>query len=302
LRVCYIMNPTAGNGRAKRLWEKLAPQAAARGEFAVYQTTAKGEAVQLARQAADRGFECVVAVGGDGTLSEVANGLFGTTARLGLIPAGTGNDFARAVGLFGHPTAALRHIYEGTPHSIDLVQIKGGPVFINVAGVGFDAEVARRVNAYPKFMGGTIPYLWGVLGTLLRYRPVPLEIELDGTSLHRSIFLTALGNAQAYGGGMRITPDAKVDDGWLDICIGAPITLAELGRLLPKIYQGAHVGHPKVEFHRARHVELRSSQGAVLHADGEVLGGLPLTVDLLPGAITFMGPAAAAGFAHNSNT
>lgn len=289
-KIGFIVNPTAGRGRGRRLWESFASTLSVFGESTVWYSERPGHATELARAAADAGYQRVGAVGGDGTLAEVVNGLVGTDTALGIVPGGTGNDFVRGLGVPLEMKSAAELLFTGETRKVDLGKIESGPYFINVAGVGFDAEVARTVNSYPKYLGGTIPYLAGIATTLWRYKPYPVEIELDGTVLRRDIFLVAIGNASSYGGGMKICPDAKIDDGLFSVCIGSDIGRLEVLRLVPSIYSGGHVGHPKVEILTAKHIEIRSPHPVPGMADGELVGAVPLAYDILPGALDLVLP------------
>lgn len=281
---CCIVNPIAGKGKAKAVWSAIAPYAQSLGAQVCF-TKGPGDATELARSLAAAGAERVVAIGGDGTVSEVVNGLMGSGACLGVIPGGTGNDFCRVVGIPFAPLPAAQLALTGAAAPMDIGQIEGGRYFFNVAGIGFDAEVARAVNSYPKYLGGTIPYLLGILKTLWRYRPAPMEIEVDGRVYQRKVFLLAVGIAQAYGGGMRVLPDAKVDDGLLDVVIAGDVGRMEVLRLVPKLYKAGHVGHPKVEFTRGRHIRITSPQLVAMHLDGDVVGTLPASFLIHPGAL-----------------
>lgn len=283
-----MINPTAGRGSARRVWEQIKDSLDRWGKWEAALTAGPGQAEELARTAAARGFNRVVAVGGDGTLSEVVNGLVGTPVGLGLIPAGTGNDFARVVEIPFHPLRAAELALTRPPRPMDLGYLETTArrtYFLNVAGLGFDAEVAKAVNAFPKYLGGTIPYLLGILKTLWRYTPAPVELEADGRRLDRKVLLAAVGIARAYGGGMLVLPSARLDDGEFDVCIAGEIGRAACLGLVPKLYRGGHVGHPKVEFLRCRELRVQSARPVAVHADGEVVGQLPATFRVHPGAL-----------------
>lgn len=204
------------------------------------------------------------------------------------MPAGTGNDYGRGIGIPTDPLAAARLALTGQGHPVDVgeVYLDGRTqLFINVAGIGFDAEVARAVNAGPKWLGGTVPYLIGVLRTLGQYRPVNMKTVVDGKQTVRTVFLAAVAISRYYGGGMMIAPGAHVDDGVFDVCIAGNIGRAEALALVPKIYSGGHVGHPKVEFLRCQEIAFHPERSLAVHADGELLGDQPVRFRLLPRAI-----------------
>lgn len=284
----FIVNPWAGQGRAARVWARVHPRLAGLGEWDVAHTTVPGQATELARAAVARGYDRVVAVGGDGTVSEVANGLAHTGAALGVVPAGTGNDFARCVRIPLDPAAAARLALRGSHRSLDLGEIQAGAhshYFLNVAGFGFDAAVARVVNAYPKYLGGALPYLLGILQTLWRYRPQPVRLVADGRVLERKVLLVAVANCPTYAGGMRIAPDAVPDDGCFHVCLVGDLPPLEVLRLLPKIFSGGHRYHLGCEFLRCRELHVTSTVTLHCQADGELAGSLPVTFRLHRGGI-----------------
>jgi YegS/Rv2252/BmrU family lipid kinase len=293
VRSFIVVNPAAGRGRARRVWERVRPHLDRFGRWSGAVTEYPGHARELARAAAADGYARVVALGGDGTVSEVVDGLAWSGSALGVIPAGSGNDFGRSAGVPRDAVAAARLALTGPVRSIDLGEIRSGGRsrhFVNVAGFGFDAEVARTANALPKRFGGTLTYVLAVLRALRRCRPVAVRLELDGRPLERELLLAAVANGPACGGGMLIAPNARNDDGLFDVCLAGDLSRAELVRLLPKMYSGGHAGHPKVEFHRCR--ELRAQAGAPVgcQADGELTGDLPATFVLHPGGIPCVTP------------
>lgn len=283
MRVLFIVNPAAGKGRAKREWERIAPRLAELSQFDVQFTTAPGEATRLAREAASQGYDRIASVGGDGTLFEVVNGVCGTGAALAILPGGTGNDYAKCVGLPTDMLEAATVALRGSERMVDVGRSSSGIYFINVAGAGFDAEVAANVNRYPKHLGGTIPYVMGILKTMWQFVPQEMEIELDDRVITQKSLLIAIGLGKSYGAGMKITPDADVSDGLFDVCIGGDLGRLELLGLLPQLYKGTHVTHPKVEMARCSRIAVRSTGPIAAQADGELIGSLPLELSVLPG-------------------
>lgn len=293
-RVCFIVNPTAGHGRALKTWKRIEPVAARLGEFGVKFTQRPRHGEELARQAALEGYDRVISLGGDGTLNEVGNGLMGTGAALGVVPTGTGNDWVRTVGIEREPEEACRIAFQGRRMKMDVGLAHGYRHFFNVAGIGFDAEVSRRVNDYGpvlKTVGGTLPSLLGILGTLFRFTGVPMRIQLDEQVLTPNrLLLMAVGIARYYGGGMKILPEARIDDGLFEIAWADQLDKLELIKLVGKIYSGEHVGHPKVRMARGRRLTAVSDQPVAFHLDGDVVGNLPVTFELLPQAIDVIVP------------
>ena len=289
-RTLAILNPTAGNGKAARIWPRLRAQADAARQWECVATEGVGHARRLAAEAARGGYARVVAIGGDGTVGEVANGLAHTETALAVVPLGTGNDSALNLGTPVELPAAVTLASEGGDRLIDLGQVRtrqSTTYFVNVASFGFDAEVAWRVNrmAWMKRLGGTAPYVLGVLQTLWRYTAPPMRIRLDGQALDRRVFLVAVANAPSYGGGMRIAPPARHDDGLLDLCIVRDVSRLEVLRLVPRLYSGGHVGHPAVELARGCEVLAESAATVRCQADGELVGELPATFTIARGAL-----------------
>lgn len=293
-RVCFIVNPTAGHGRALKTWKRIEPLASSLGEYSVKFTERPRHGEELARQAALEGYDRVAALGGDGTLNEVGNGLIGTGSALAVVPTGTGNDWVRSVGIPRDPDQACRIVFEGRLAKMDVGLAHGHRHFFNIAGIGFDAEVSRRVNDYGpilKAVGGTLPSLLGVIGTLFSFPGAPVHFELDGQAFDRpKLLLMAVGIARYYGGGMKILPEAQIDDQLFEIAWGEDLGRLELIKLVGKIYSGEHVGHPKVTITRGKYLTAKSDRRVAFHLDGDVAGNLPVTFELLPHALDVVLP------------
>jgi YegS/Rv2252/BmrU family lipid kinase len=288
--VLVIVNPIAGGGRAARLLPLLRAHAAA-VEMEIAVTTHARQGEELAAAAAGR-FERIVAVGGDGTVQELLNGVTASAERpaVGIVPAGSGNDLARALGLPGSARAALSVALHGEARPTDLAEARDGAgmrrLFGAAGGTGFDAHVAhlmtRRTAARRR---GRLGYLLTALGELRRYRGAEVQLcwnDPDGAEerLQLRAFMVAVANGAYYGGGMRIAPTAALDDGALDLCIVADLPpLAALGQI-PALYRGRHVRHSAVRMARATSVTLDGD--APVHLDGEPFGRLPLSVRVLP--------------------
>ncbi len=299
--IVIISNPKSGRGRSDReqISRMLEQEKSLTFEF--LDTTAAGEAVRtgvfvpgsasfLAHQAAEAGADVVAAAGGDGTLGELANGLLGTNSILGVLPFGTGNDFSRAIGVGTDVELAIKTLIHGKPQTIDVGKCGAGH-FINIAGCGFDAFVAERINQGFKLLRGTTAYLAATLQTLSSYRAQDVEIEVDGHVHHEKIMLCAVANATSYGGGMRIAPGASLNDGLFDIVVVGEVSKLEFLKTFPKVFKGAHLGHPKIKVIQGAEVKVRSASSLPVLADGEMLGQPPMTFTVLPEALTVMFPA-----------
>jgi YegS/Rv2252/BmrU family lipid kinase len=294
VRILAILNPAAGGGTAPGISRRIRAEVPVTREWDWAIAERRGHATELARAAAvQHGFDRVVVVGGDGTVYEVANGLAHSDTELAIIPAGTANDVVRNLGIPREPAAAATLAATGAARAIDLGEawLDGSMTsFVNSAGIGFDAEVAWRVNRSSKVLGGTLPYLAGVVRTLWHYASPWLRISIDGRHIETRVFLLVVGNCPAYGGGMRIVPDARPDDGVFDVCLVHSLSRLEVLRLIPRLYSGSHVSHPAVELFRCTTVEVSAASdggsGRVLcQADGELVGEVPVRFAIRPGAL-----------------
>jgi diacylglycerol kinase (ATP) len=298
-----IFNPTASRGRAARS-RALIEEAfrAARAEYRIVETERRGHASELAGQALEEGWPAVVAVGGDGVVHEVANGLMrrageGVSAPLGIIAVGSGNDFIKMLGLPAHrPAEAVRHLVSAEPRLVDVGRVSrqlvgGGPegvwYFTNGVGVGFDAQVATHARGVRRLRGFAI-YGWALLKTLRQLRAPRIEVVVDGVEIaDRPLILTTVSNGPCHGGSFWLCPGARVDDGQLDVLIADARSLGSLLHLLPLVMAGKHLGRRGVELHRGTRVEVRSEEPLPIHADGEIVADWvrELVIEVLPGRL-----------------
>ena len=294
-----IVNPTAGGGRAGRLVPWLRERLATRPEIRLEVTGRPGEAEALAAAALREGRGRVVAVGGDGTVQEVVNGLCHAAdamASLGIVPVGSGNDLARSLALPSDPAEAWRAAIGRVTRSIDVARATNGAgrerSFASAGGIGFDAQVAAAMTDRRGWRASRAGYLLTAIAELRRFENRPVRVRLDGAEpIIGPAFMVAFANGAFYGGGMRIAPDARVDDGLLDVCVVADISrLTALGQV-PNLYRGTHVRHAAVTMHRAVTIEIEGADGTTAHLDGEPFGGLPLRVTLEPGRLEVAVPA-----------
>jgi diacylglycerol kinase (ATP) len=289
-RAFVIVNPAAGGGRTGRLWPSLRADLLRHGltfDFAL--TAAAGDATRLARSASVRGL--VVAVGGDGTLNEVVNGLVDPPApprALAAILTGRGRDACRNLGIARDPRVAARRVVEGSERLVDVgvAEWAGGArrCFVGAAGAGFDAAVARRAAARPG--SGTVPYLLAVVASIRTHVPVEIEIAADGGVPWRgAVTAVVIANGSHYGGGMRIAPHADPADGALDLVVLGALGRLEMLRWLPTLYRGTHLRHPDVWTRRVRRVSIRSRTALPTHLDGECTPDTPVTLGVCAGAL-----------------
>jgi diacylglycerol kinase (ATP) len=283
-----VANPAAGAGKAGRLIGKVDTQLHALGvphEIRVSESAADLE--RIARAAADDGADVVAVLGGDGSVNAVANGLLGTKAALAVLPAGTGDDFAKAIGPSKLEAAAAR-LVDPTIREIDVVRVVAGATerhFVNIAGAGFDSEVNETANAMTVRLGSTGTYVLAVLRTLKTFTPARYEITVDAETLTLSAMLAIVGNSVSYGGGMKVLPTASITDGLLDVCIVEELSRGAFLRAFPRVFRGTHVSHPKVRMLRGRTVKVEADRRIQVYADGERVGPLPAIFEIEPGAL-----------------
>ncbi|MFI1591814.1 MULTISPECIES: diacylglycerol kinase [Streptomyces] len=287
--ITLFVNPTAGRGRGARAAQ---PAASALREAGFSVRTVLGEdaadALRRAREAVAGGTGALIAVGGDGMMSLALQAVAGTSTPLGAVAVGTGNDFARALGLpVRDPAAAGRLCAEalkaGTVREIDLGRA-GERWFGSVLASGLDSRVNDRGNRM-RWIGGRFKYDVALLAELAALRPFAYRVRLDGGPVREiEATLIAVGNGTAYGGGMRICADAVMDDGLFDVTVVGACSRTTLLRVFPRVYKGTHLDHPVVSVHRVSSIELAAA-GVTAYADGEPLGPLPLTATCVPRAV-----------------
>ena len=297
LRARLIVNPVAGAGRTRKKWphiRELLKSIGLRFEHDV--TEAPRHAIELAKSAARKGYELVVSVGGDGTINEVVNGLYdsGTIkdVTLGIISTGTGGDYIRTIGIPPRYEDACHRLLGPKKLSVDLGVVEYASaegrqqrLFVNFAGLGFDAEVVRATTLRFKALGGVPAYLLGLLTTLLSYRNRDISLKLDGNTQEKRVCAAVMSNGKYGGGSMFLAPDADPTDGLFDVLTIGDLSKPDLLWSLPRIYRGTHLTHPKVTMIRAREVEVQSQQRMFLQADGELLGEAPVRVNMLPSSL-----------------
>ncbi len=287
--IALLTNPTSGKGKGARTVDQVLPRLRDAG-FSVRNLSGRDadEALDLARQCVVDEVETVVVVGGDGMVHLAVQALANSQTRLGLIPAGTGNDVARYFDLpRKDPAAATDVVIGGKERCIDLARI-GSKFYVTVLAAGFDAIVNERANemTWPK---GQMRYNLATLAELRTFKPISYVLDIDGEQHRFEAMMVAVGNGPSFGGGLRITEGALLDDGLLDVVVIRPMTKLELVRTYPKLFKGSHVHHPDYRHHHARRVTI-AAPGITAYADGERIGALPLTVEIAPMALRVLVP------------
>ena len=290
MRIIILFNPTARRGKARRLLERALKIFREQNVlFDVRESQSSEHLMELARGAREEKPDLIVSAGGDGTHHYVINGLFKSEVPLGVLPMGTGNDFAKGLGMPMNPHAAAAALLNGRVREIDLAQA-GAAVYVCIAGVGFDSTVTRYANEHARWLSGSLAYPWSVLCCMREYRPQQLEIIADGESFSGEVLFAVVGNNSSYGGGIRLAPRAKLDDGILDVCIVPYMSRLELLRWVPRAYRGEHLHHPRIKYLQARKITLRPTSRMELFGDGEFLQELPATIEVVPRALRVIAP------------
>ncbi len=292
-----IVNPYAGTGATGRKWSKIEATLAETGLHYDYAFTEdKGHAVELAREAALSGYELVVAVGGDGTLNEVVNGLVdsgrGKDTILGILNTGTGCDFARFLDIprdFHQACTRLVHPRKVSA-DVGIVECRreGQPFhryFISTASLGFDGEVVEIAEKRPRILHGNTSYFMGVIEVLGTYQNKNIRLQLDEHTEELCICSIVIANGGFYASGVQIAPNIDLSDGLFEVLIVGDINKFELMQTLPKAYLGTHLNHPKVRLEKAAQIIIESKQRILIQADGELLGETPASFRILPSAL-----------------
>ena len=307
-KTLIISNPASANGQVGRKWDRIYSQIKENygGPFDVVQIERRGHATELSREAVAAGYELVVALGGDGTANEVVNGLL-TGAEpavlgvaFGFLPYGSGNDLSRSLGIPKALPHSARELAVCPERRIDVGKVSAagaeGPsggvrYFINVADFGAGGAVAEKVNSTSKAFGVKASYMWGILSTMISFDNPNITFSIDGdTECDAVVNDFIIANGRYFGGGLMPAPDAKMDDGLFDI-----VTLGDIGFIesvlnLPRLMRGTHLTHPKVRFHRGKRVVARAEDRVLVEAEGEVLGFLPATFEIIHRALRVKSP------------
>jgi diacylglycerol kinase (ATP) len=299
-KIKLILNPTANHGRSVQIAADLRPLMAEH-EAEWSGTDYPGHAIELARQAGEQGYDLVIAVGGDGTVHEVINGLMQVPENkrpaLGIVPLGSGNDFAHILGIPSNPAQALQSAMNGQPHLLDMASVRDEKnrleYFNNTIGIGFDAAV----NAYTreiKHIHGFMMYFVALIQTIFRrFDALDMHVETDQETWDLNALMLAVGNGPREGGGFIVTPEAKLDDGILNYVTIRKISRLMMLRLVPEVMNGTHGRFKDVRMGTCCRMSVTCKQPLVVHCDGEVYAGFgtdvrQLSIELYPNAIRFM--------------
>ena len=293
-----IVNPVASGGKVGQQWPQLRETLLQGGlQFEAELTRYPWHASEIARKALGEGFRHFVAVGGDGTVHEVVNGLVverqvSPEVTLSIIPGGTGSDYIRVLGISRDPAQACQTTLGSRTRAVDIGEIqclRDGQrltrYFVNVAGLGFDGEVAVRMNHMSKRIGGTLPYLTNLVLSLFAYANKDVQLTVDGQPLQGRMNSVIICNGQYFGGGMWIGPQAAADDGIFDVVLLKDLNKVEFLLNVPRVYKGTHLTHPKVQSLQGKEVHVEAKQRMFIQAEGELVGEAPATFRMIPAAL-----------------
>jgi YegS/Rv2252/BmrU family lipid kinase len=288
--LALLVNPHAAGGRPLRLLPRIERRLRELGlPFTVHRTQSLLHGCELAREAAGRG-ETAVTLSGDGLTGAVAGALRDVPgAVLGVLPGGRGNDFARMIGLPLDPVAACDVLAAGRPAPIDL-GAANGRTFLGIASLGFDSDANRIANAAPAQLGRLV-YVYGAFRALAAWNEARFTVDVDGDRTSFVGWSVAAANSGFYGGGMRLAPHARLDDGALDVILVGPCSPLRFARTLPKVFRGAHVREPNVTELRGVEVRVEADRPFTVYADGDPIGRLPIVMRAVPGALRVLLPA-----------
>lgn len=280
-KIMYIVNPVAGKGFDENNIEIIKNRMDSTDiDYSIKISSYKGNIEILSKEAVKAGYTDIIGVGGDGTVLEVFNGLYGNEVNLGIIPSGTGNDFVKIFEIDNDINNNIDKIIEGRTKKVDIGKVNDTH-FLNVVGFGIDGDIVESTEKIKKFFKGSAAYILATFLNLIKYKCKDVEINIDGKVLNRKPFLIAIGNGKYYGGGMKITPDAKIDNGKFQIIILNKITKIKFTILFKKVFTGEHVNENSVEVFYGKNIEIRSKNKIKINADGNIIGETPAVVKII---------------------
>ena len=288
---CIIFNPTAGAGRSFKAMQTVIQMLSDKNlEYEVFETQYKEHAVALARDAVGKGYDGIISVGGDGTLLEIASVIHGTGETLGIIPAGTGNDFRQAIGVSRDPIEALETILAGNKRKVDIGLLGDDRYFLNVAGTGFDVEVLKNTEKVRRTFTGGFAYFLGIFLSVFGYKSVTIDITIDEKIYRRRVLHIAIANGKCYGGGLNVAPDADVADGLFNVLVINHVPNWRILIELPKLQKGQIDKIPNHEVFTCSELHISSETPLRFNLDGEVYGQTPSRLSIVPKSISVFCP------------
>ena len=300
--VAFVVNPASANGSTGRRWAEIAHRAATAGLAGeTFISTRPGEIADLTARAVADGARLVVAVGGDGTVYEAANGLLrdrSPEVELAVIPRGTGTDFVRTFGIPARVDGAIEVARSGRVRTVDAGRARyvawdgsdAESYFSNFGGAGISGAIARRANSTSKAMGGRVSFIWATVAVFAGWKSTDVTLRAGDETRTGPMFEVLATIGEYAAGGMRVTPGASPEDGLFDVLVIGDVTKADFVRTFPKIYSGRHVSHPKIEVLQGPSVTIDAAEPLPIALDGEQPGTTPVTFEVVPGAIRLRVP------------
>ncbi|MDT8717410.1 diacylglycerol kinase family lipid kinase [Clostridium sp. 19966] len=292
MKYLFIVNPKAGKGRGLQYIENIKHIIDNKIDYRIEVTNKSGHATEIARKYSHDEEYIICSVGGDGTLNEVVNGMAGGKSTLAIIPTGSGNDFVRTI----YPKYILKDLFSkvicGDTKLVDLIKINE-KYFLNIASVGLDADVAYNAIKFKKnkFISGSMAYMLSVFKTLLNKRGTWVKLNIDGTQYdYKKLLLIAISNGKSYGGGIHITPQAEVDDGFADICMIENLRLLRIFRMMPKLFRAQHLQVKEVKMYKAQEIEIEGRSEFKVNVDGEIVSASNIKIQVIPKALKIIIP------------
>lgn len=273
----FIINPVSGKGATKDMIpviKKLMKDY----DMDMKISRSPGDATKIAKAYKEK-YTDIISVGGDGTLTEIVDGLAGFEGNLGIIPAGTGNDFARTIELPSAIETCLDIIIQGKTRAVDIPTVNNSR-FINVASFGIDSGVIIDTDKIKKKITGTTAYVLSALKNIMQFKPYRVTMEIDDMTVSEEVVIVAVGNGKYFGGGMKVTPNAEIDDGLLDVVIARKTKKSKLVQLFTKLFKGTHMSDPIVEHYKCKKFSIMSSDEIFINTDGNLIGKVPAQIEV----------------------
>lgn len=288
----FIVNPKAEKGKTLKILPRIKEHFKEAGNTCIIEITKyPGHATEIASHYTSLGNYRIYAVGGDGTLNEVLNGMAGSGSSLGVIPCGSGNDFIKSLHKLDKDIDILGETINGEVQLLDIGRVQDR-YFLNIASAGIDAEVANNVRRFKRMpiLPGAFAYLMSVIFTILKYKAGNLEISIDNRVFKMNAALLAVANGKFYGGGFMVAPEADLTDGTFDICAVSRISRLRMLVLFPKLLKGTHDEISEVSFFRGKSIKINSSRDMVINVDGELIKNSSINFEIIEKGIKFIVP------------
>ncbi|WP_169911591.1 diacylglycerol/lipid kinase family protein [Clostridium oryzae] len=293
MRHIFIINPKAGKGKTLKYIPIIKEKFMNINEEYIIELTEKvGHATEIARRYAEKGKCRIYAIGGDGTINEVLNGIVGTDSSLAVIPSGSGNDFVRSMISGNFRKNILTRTINGTDKAVDIGCIDHERYFINIASIGLDAEIAYGAQYFKRkrWIPSKLAYLLSVFVTIFKYKAMKMKILLDSTQEIENTLFIAIANGKYYGGGIKIAPSAELNDGYFEICKVKNISLFKILMLMPRAILGKHEGLKEAVFRKVKNIEVSAERNMLFNIDGEIVQLKHAKISMIPSALNVVIP------------